>query len=99
MEEKELFKKAIEDIDELTMLFYQQKNQEGYAKLDDTLTSISNAVDFIGRYPNQVSYPMEHINEILNAAMASLEKKDVILLSDILLYELKTYLEKTMEAM
>lgn len=85
--------KAIESIEELTTLFYQQKVDEGYQKLDSTLTYIAEAIDYSYKYNSET---MNYINEmqiILNKAVISLEKKDTILLSDILNYELKGVLE------
>ena len=83
---------AIDRIDENTTLFYQNKVDEGYAKLDETLEIIGITIDDILRY--QEESKIERTSEvklvqILTEAMHALEVKDVLLLSDILLYELK----------
>lgn len=100
IESIEKLKNAIESIDEVTVLFYQQKILEGHNKYQETLTRITLAIDCIFEYMNKVNEKGIDESEIINIlykAMNAMERKDTILLSDILRYELRVELEKSME--
>lgn len=83
---------AIDRIDENTKLFYQNKIDEGYAQLDETLRIIGIAIDDILRFQKESkneSASEAKLVQVLTEAMNALEVRDTLLLSDILLYELK----------
>lgn len=87
---------AILTIDSNTSLFYQNKLDEGYRHLDNTLVKISEAIEEVIRYQDMSGQDIqgERIVGILTEAMKALEMKDSLLLADILQYELKEMLEK-----
>lgn len=94
---QKIINNAIESMDGMTILFYQQKTEEGFQKLDSTLTTIAEAINYIYKANEDIAQNYMEIPNILNKAMAALEKKDTILLSDILTYELKGIFEKALE--
>lgn len=86
-----IFQTVILSIDEVTTFFYQQKDKEGYEKLNETLGDIGMAMNEIHRLSaeNELFITIENnINSYLNNAMEALTIKDSILLADILLYEI-----------
>ena len=87
---------AIMLIDKTTTLFYQQKNDEGYQLLDKTLNSLMQAVSSVlvqNSYGDQVRIDENKLNTILGNAMAAIETRDMVLLSDILIFDLKGLLK------
>lgn len=86
---------AIQIIDYNTDLFYQNKIEEGYKHLDNTLVKISDAIEEVIRYQNDSGQDIqgEKVVGILTEAMKALEMKDALLLADILQYDLKEILE------
>ena len=66
-------------IEEIVDLFYQQKEHEGYEKLGNLLGELI-----------LISRPL--FSEKLLMAMTALENRDVVLLADILNYEIKPML-------
>lgn len=98
MAETRVVYNAIEAIEATTKLFYMQKNKDGYAELQKTLGYIMEAINFLYGFKEQTGYNQDDILAILNKAMTSLEKQDMILLSDILEYELKEELTKAVQA-
>jgi hypothetical protein len=87
---------AIQIIELNTDLFYQNKIDEGYKYLDSTLVKISVAIEEVIKYQENSGQDIqgEKIVGILTEAMDALEKKDTLLLADILQYELKELLEE-----
>lgn len=90
---KRMIIEAIREIDHNSKLFYQQKEKEGYASLENTLALLIQATNVI------LENNLEHIdgqvlNTILLNAMNAMNAKDSILLSDILYFELKPLLEQ-----
>ena len=78
--EKQEIKQEIQDVAEL---FYQQKNTEGYQRLNQLLQDLSAYVGII----TEEEQPMEFL-EALKEALDAMEQKDTTLLADILQYEL-----------
>lgn len=87
----------LQTIDETTDLFYQQKNREGYLKLDSTLAQLMNVIETITHQSNGCNVDMNQINQMLSAAMNALEERDTVLFSDIMQYEFKDLLTKIMK--
>jgi hypothetical protein len=86
---------VLQSIEHTTTLFYQQKNQDGYQSLDQTLNSLIQSIDRIYRYQkenNKIYIDENILNTVLGKAMTSIEQGDMILLSDILIFELKLML-------
>jgi len=94
---KNSIQEAMKVIEETTTLFYQQKNKEGFLRLDSTLNSLMQAVNEIVNY--QVDKKVQIIDEqilnvVLTEAMKAIEQKDTILLSDLLIFEVKDMFEE-----
>jgi len=85
---------VIQTIDLNTDLFYQNKINEGYSCLDKTLGKISEAIEEIIKYQASSGQDIQgdKIIKILTEALKALEKKDSLLLADILQYDLKELL-------
>lgn len=93
---KNSIKEIIQTIQNTTKLFYQQKNQEGFAALDATLDTLMKGVsDILIYHKGKEELINENmLNVVLTEAMKALEQKDTILLSDILIYEVNDMLEE-----
>jgi len=88
---------AIELINATTELFYQDKKEQGYDKLGLTLSELIPVINQIIEYKgqnNSIDVNEAKLVELLSNAMNAMEKKDVILLSDILKYELIDTLDR-----
>lgn len=90
---KIMFLEAISEIEENTLLFYQQKNKEGFTKLDGTLAKLIETISTI-QGSNLNNIDEKKLNEILSNAMNAIAAEDTILLSDILYFDLKPIFEK-----
>jgi CHAT domain-containing protein len=83
---------VLQIIEQTTALFYQQKNKEGYQALDQTLNRLIQTIDTIYRFQienNQIYIEKNALNTVLEKAMTAIEQGDMILLSDILIFELE----------
>lgn len=87
----------IQSIDQTTLLFYQQHTKEAYQQLDQMLMLLMQTMTHIAEYnrsQNIESTETTQMNQILDLALKALEKKDTILFSDIMRYELELILNK-----
>ena len=101
-QERKIVENTIEVIRETTNLFYQQKAKEAYAKMPDTLTVITQAVDTLHEYKcANESFPLEEerIAASLTDALGAMEVGDTVLLSDILEYDFIEYLQELLSQM
>lgn len=76
-------------LENITTLFYQQKDKEGYDNLltsIDEITNIINKLDKIEAEEGNI-YSEELLN-VLKEAISALEERDTVQLADILQYEL-----------
>lgn len=96
---EQILYQIIDSIDETTTLFYQRKTEEGYQRLQTTLEEIVGAVDRLYTQKNVQANNSNDILNILGTAMTALENKDTILLSDILKFDLKQELVKTVKSL
>lgn len=89
----------IDHIDTTTMLFYQQKNESGYKELEQLLISLTHGANDILALMEKgiITFHMNDFNESLLMAMKAMECKDMILLSDILCYDIKEMLLNVMD--
>ncbi|WP_313131388.1 hypothetical protein [Anaerocolumna sp.] len=97
---QDVIKDSIQSIDQTTKLFYQQKTKEGYEELESTLNFLANTMDGIFTYikaGKNIGADENKLVQLLTDSMNAMEKKDTILLSDILQYELKELLENILE--
>ena len=92
----------IKSIDETTTDFYQQKTDEGYKSLDITLELLILGINHILEYNsenNGIKIDEQQLNNLLTEAMKAIESKDVILLSDILQYDIKELFEDILKTL
>lgn len=90
-------KETVQMIEDTTTLFYQQKNQEGFLALDAMLHSIVNTVGKIENYQallDEKIFDSEIFSVVLTEAMKALEQKDMVLVSDIMIFEVITMFEE-----
>lgn len=91
----------IEGIDNVSELLYQQKIENGYNNLYRLLGDIAGVVDQISLLDDmheRILGQKEKFNNILIEAMNAMENHDVVLLSDILQYELKDFFVEIMQS-
>lgn len=101
-QEKRAVENAVAVIRENTELFYQQKVAEGYAKMENTLAAILQAVDILHEYKNvheEFNMEEERIAASLTEAMQAMEAGDTVLLADILEYDFVEYLQELLAEM
>lgn len=80
----------ITELEAIVEMFYQQKTQDAYLKLDSALEKIMTMTGSVQNY--QENYPTKTINmeDLLNAlkeTLEAMEEKDAILVADTLKYE------------
>lgn len=94
-EKKEQIINTIDELQKIVDLFYQQKNQEAFEKMDNALKDLENSINIIAMYQEEHADLVMDENKIYNTlkdAMDALEKGDVVLLADIFQYEFIEYL-------
>lgn len=86
---KEELESLLANIEEVTHLYYQQKNEEANEKLNGLLVQIEQNIEYILCTPDVEGSLIDRdlLNQILDAAMTALMDQDTILLADILNYE------------
>lgn len=96
METNVLIDKITEQIEEVSDLFYQHKDHEGYVKLNDTISYLLELAEqlkkLVAEQPQLCLNEQEFLS-VLNEALTALEEKDTVLLSDILQYDLTEQLD------
>ncbi len=96
-QEKKVIVDAIQIVRETTELFYQQKIQEGYTKMQDAIAGIMQVVDVLHEYKSvheEFSLDENRIVGSLTEAMNAMETGDTVLLADILEYDFIEYLQE-----
>lgn len=91
---------AINAIGQTTTLFYQHKTQEGYEQFNQTLNVLMQAINLILVAKSQgisIDIDEQKLNTVLGNAMAAMEQGDTILISDILIFELKEMFEDCLD--
>ncbi len=96
---KEKIRLIIREIVEATDDLYQEKLNQGYQKLNNTLGNIMNLAEelFALAQQNQIVFDEQRYLSDLNNAMQAMEDKDSVLLSDILVYDLAGQLLELIE--
>lgn len=95
LEKKDLIISILEDIETVTDLFYQDKENQGYYGLALLLTKLNSLIElFLSGKEIIEKEKQEQLLNIMTQAMNAMEEKDIVLLSDILQYELKEKLEE-----
>lgn len=88
---KNSIRDVVNAIDQNVTLFYQQKNSESYQLLNNTLNVLVQLVDLISVYNSENSeiyIDEKKLNAIFGEAMKAMENGDMILFSDILVFDL-----------
>lgn len=81
-------------IDEIVSCLYRQDESEGFDKLQNLLPVIENTIEgYIQASNDDKSVVSEKINSILLQLLSAMEKRDIIVMADILKYELINYLK------
>lgn len=96
METTALIDNITTQIEEVSDLFYQHKDHEGYVKLNDTigfLLELAEQLKQLVAEQTEISLNEQEFLSVLNEALAALEEKDTVLLSDILQYDLTEQLD------
>lgn len=97
---REFIIQAKDLIELATDYFYQQNNDEGYNylnKLINILIEITNEISNLKSKELSVGIEDKQLLSTLSEALEALEKKDFILLSDILNYDMNELLDAILE--
>lgn len=85
-----------EEIGLLTDQFYQQKYNAGYQKLVPVIDMLTKIADYLEEQPStsELHDKKERLNSVLQAAVSAMDRKDTILLADILKYDVCDFLNE-----
>lgn len=89
-------------IDKVSDLFYQQKDSEGLEAMKfviDDMMSAASGLDACARADNCFSFDANGFLGVLKQALDAMAKKDYVMLSDVLKYDLSEILSKYIEAL
>lgn len=81
---------VINDLDSIVEMFYQQKVQEAYSELNTALGNIMEITEVVQNYTAQNSDKEINMDILLNAlkeTLSAMEERDVVLVADVLKYE------------
>ena len=81
---------VINDLDSIVEMFYQQKVQEAYSELNTALGKIMEITEVVQNYTAQNSDKEINMHILLNAlkeTLSAMEERDVVLVADVLKYE------------
>ncbi len=96
---KQYLQEAINAIKDTTGSFYQNRISEGYKQLERTIVLLDNLLIKAASLKQEgQTLPLDENKMLasLTEAMKAMEAKDVILLSDIMEYEIKEMLEQSL---
>lgn len=94
------YKNYRESVEVITTLFYQQNHKVGFEKINDLLIIISNLITRVVEYQQRENLKLindEDLNSHLTKIMLAIEKKDIVVLSDLLRFEFMEYLENSLK--
>ena len=77
----------LDKLDSVVEVLYQQDINKGYSELGMLLGAINDALQ-----SGELNVELEAFNVVLRKAMEALEEKDMVLVADILNYELREFL-------
>ena len=81
---------VINDLDSIVEMFYQQKVQEAYSDFNTALGKIMEITEVVQNYTAQNSDKEINMDILLNAlkeTLSAMEERDVVLVADVLKYE------------
>lgn len=83
------------EINEIVNLFYRQKEDEGFTELNKLWDKIEEFINYLNsdKLESRKVEATAGINEILVRLLSAIEKKDIIIITDILKYELLNYFD------
>lgn len=93
---KEKIEQIGEQIEEVSELFYQQKNGEGYTQLEKIIVGVAQVIETayaVYQGDDAVTAKIQKLTATLQETMEAMEDKDTILLADMLKYEVLEQLE------
>lgn len=88
------------ELHDIAELIYQQRINEGYAKLNLTLAHLSVVYDAILAYKQEhpeLEIDQIHLLENLSAAMQAMTNNDAVLLADIIQYDICEQLDNILK--
>jgi KaiC/GvpD/RAD55 family RecA-like ATPase len=94
---KEQIVNNMAEIDDVVEMFYQQKTQEAYLRLDVVLGDFAAIINPLFTYQQEHSeqeIDVGGLTEALKEALSAIEERDAILVADVLKYELLEKLER-----
>lgn len=94
MEINKLFVRLLEEIEDLSELFYQNRRNEAYQNLDVFLQTFLKLIDELQHYGSVKKEEIEELNVKLQEILEALEAEDCVLAADILQYDLTEQLEQ-----
>lgn len=94
----EMIDEIIEMIDNVSDMFYKQRESQGYDMLNQLIGKLVNLTQSLGDRAENKEYN-DKLIQCLSQALAALEEKDSVLLSDILSYDLVDLLKEIKETM
>lgn len=98
---KDKLDNLIKKIQQMSELFYQQKNVEGFEYLDQVLEELIQSMNELYNYKfedNSMECDKIEINDILIRIMKAMEIKDTVLIADIFFHELSVILKRMRDA-
>lgn len=81
---------VINDLESIVEMFYQQKVQEAYSELNTALGKIMEITEVVQNYTAQNPDKEIYMDDLLNAlkeTLSAMEERDVVLVADVLKYE------------
>lgn len=94
---KDKINEVIELIQVTTDSFYQQKENNAYNTLNIMLGKLMNVMDELNHINEDIDFDENQFNENLRETLKALEDKDTVLVSDLLVYEVKEQLISVVE--
>ncbi len=89
-------------IDKVSDLFYQQKDSEGLEAMKyviDDMMGVASGLDSYAKADRTFTFDANEFLAVLKQALDSMAKKDYVMLSDVLKYDLSEILSKYKEAL
>lgn len=93
---QEIIPEILNDINDITDCFYQQKTNEGYLVLISVIDRLTGMMDYISQIKNKPEL-IDKNNKMmsaLNDATEALSEKDTVLLADIFKYDITDCLQE-----
>ncbi len=86
--------KVSELVKAISELFYQQKNQEALAAMPSLLDGIMNLTTMIAEKEGISEESTQELVKVMGESLVAMEKKDYVLLADILQYDMIETLDR-----